>query len=93
LDQRLEYVRQAVPYFPDGYTPAGGKADWVVVSLYVDEEGRVRVPRVDSASSPLLVPNALQAVHYWQFKPPTVNGRPALVYAAFAVSFVERPKN
>jgi TonB family protein len=92
LDTRLEYVRQAVPYFPDGYVSTGEKADWVVVSFYVDEQGQVRVPNVDSASSPLLVRNALKAVHYWQFKPPTVKGKPALVYAAFAVSFVKAPE-
>jgi hypothetical protein len=92
LDNRLERVREAVPHFPAGYTPVGGKGDWVVVSLYIDEEGRVRVPRVDSASSPLLVRNALLAVHYWQFKPATVKGKPALVYAAFAVSFIKAPE-
>ena len=92
LDERLEYLRQAVPHFPPGYTPTGDKADWVVVSLYIDEEGRVRVPRVDSASSPLLVRNALLAVQHWRFKPPTVQGKPALVYAAFAVSFVSAPE-
>ncbi len=92
LDSRLAYVRQAVPYFPDGYTPTGGKADWVMVTLYVDEEGHVRVPHVESASSPLLVRNALKAVRYWQFKPPTVKGQPVIVYAAFAVNFFPAPK-
>ena len=92
LDNRLEYVRQAVPYFPDGYTPAGGKADWVMVTIYIDEEGHVRVPHVESASSPLLVPNALKAVRYWQFKPPTAKGQPVIVYAAFAVNFLPAPK-
>lgn len=92
LDDRLENIRQAVPHYPAGYTPAGDKGDWVVVSLYIDEEGRVRVPRVDSASSPLLVRNALLAVQHWQFKPATVGGKPALVYAAFAVSFVAAPE-
>jgi len=65
----------------------GGKGDWVVVSLYIDEEGRVRAPRVDSSPSPLLVRNALLASHYWQFKPPTVKGRPALVYAGLRGEF------
>ena len=92
LDNRLEYVRQAVPYFPDGYTPTGGKADWVMVTLYVDEEGHVRMPNVESASSPLLVRNALTAVRYWQFKPPTAKGKPVIVYAAFAVNFLPAPK-
>ena len=92
LDNRLEYVRQAVPYFPEGYTPTGSKADWVMVTLYVDEEGHVRVPHVESASSPLLVGNALKAVRYWQFKPPTAKGKPVIVYAAFAVNFLPAPK-
>jgi hypothetical protein len=93
LDNRLENLRAALPYFPDGYTPTGTKADWVMVTLYIDETGRVRVPQVESASSPLLVRNAFRAVHYWQFKPPTVQGRPVLVYAAFAVSFIPAPAN
>jgi hypothetical protein len=87
LDNRLEYVRQAVPYFPDGYTPTGEKSDWVMVTLYIDETGKVRAPNVESASSPLLIRNAIKAVHYWQFKPPTIKGKPVLVYAAFAVNF------
>src|SRR5258708_21654672 len=80
LDNRLEYARQAVPHFPAGYTPAGGKADWVVVSLYIDEEGHVRIPSVDSASSPLLVRNALLAGPHLQVKPPTVKGHAVLLY-------------
>jgi hypothetical protein len=91
LDSRLERVRAAVPHFPPGYAPTGGKADWVMVTLYIDEEGKVRVPRVESASSPLLVRNALLAVSYWRFKPPTVKGKPVLVYAAFAVNFIVAP--
>src|SRR5258708_27693422 len=88
LGNRLEYARQAVPHFPAGYTPAGGKADWVVVSLYIDEEGHVRIPSVDSASSPLLVRNALLAVPQLQFQPPTLTGEPALVDAALPLEFL-----
>ena len=88
LDAPLEFERQAVPNFPAGYTPAGSKADTVMVTFFVDETGRVRIPRVDSAVSPLLVPNAIKAAHFWKFKPPTVKGKPVLVYAAFAMSFL-----
>lgn len=88
LDNRLECVRQALPYFPDGYTPKGNREDTVLISFYVDEQGNVRIPSVDSASSPLLVQNAFKAIHYWQFKPPTVKGKPALVYVAYAVNFI-----
>ena len=92
LDNRLEWLRQAVPHFPPGYTPTGGKQDSVMVSFYVDEQGQVRVPNVDSASSPLLVANALKAVRYWRFKPPTLKGKPVLVFAVFAVNFIRPEK-
>lgn len=91
LDRRLERVREAVPHFPKDYVPQGGTADSVMVSLYVDEEGRVRVPRVESAASPALVRNALLAVRYWRFKPPTVKGQPALVFVLYAVPFIPAP--
>lgn len=91
LDSRLERVREAVPHWPAGYTPAAGREEWVMVTCYIDETGRVRVPRVESSPSPLLVANALQAVRFWRFKPPTVKGKPVLVYAAFAVGFVAAP--
>jgi outer membrane biosynthesis protein TonB len=87
LDSPLEFIRQAVPNYPGGFTPAVGKPDSVMVSFFVDEEGRVRIPNVDSASSPLLIPNAIKAVHFWQFKPPLKKGKPVLVFAAYAVSF------
>ncbi len=87
LDSPLEFIRQSVPVYPDGFTPAVEKPDSVMVSFFIDEEGRVRAPNVDSASSPLLIPNAIKAVHYWQFKPPLRKGKPVLVFTAFALSF------
>lgn len=92
LDSPLEFIRQSVPVYPDGFTPMGGKPDSVMVSFFVDEEGRVRIPNVDSASSPLLIPNAIKAVRYWQFKPPLRKGKPALAFAAYALSFIEAKK-
>ena len=88
LDSPLEFLRQSVPVYPDGFTPAAGKPDSVMVSFFVDEEGRVRIPNVDSATSPLLIPNAIKAVRYWQFKPPLRKGKPALVFTAYALSFM-----
>jgi hypothetical protein len=88
LDSPLEFLRQSVPVYPDGFTPTKGKPDSVMVSFFIDEEGRVRIPNVDSASSPLLIPNAIKAVHYWQFKPPVRKGKPVLVFAAYALSFI-----
>jgi len=92
LDSPLEFLRQSVPVYPDGFSPTKGTPDSVMVSFFIDEEGRVRIPNVDSASSPLLVPNAIKAVHYWQFKPPVRKGKPVLVFAAFALSFIPAGK-
>jgi hypothetical protein len=76
LDSPLEFLRQSVPVYPDGFTPTKGKPDSVMVSFFIDEEGRVRIPNVDSASSPLLIPNAIKAVHYWQFNHRSGRGSP-----------------
>jgi outer membrane biosynthesis protein TonB len=89
LDEgRLYASRSAVPLIPDGYHPVDGKAPQAaLVTFYVDEAGRVRLPNVESAESPLLVPNLIKAIKYWQFKAPTVKGRPVLVYTARALPF------
>ena len=47
----------------------------------------MRLPNVESAESPLLIPNVIKAIKYWQFRPPTVKGRPVLVYSARALPF------
>ena len=92
LDLPLEFIRQSVPVYPDGFILAVGKTDFVMVSFFIDEDGRVRIPNVDSASSPRLIPNAIKTVHYWQFKPPFRKGKPALVLAAYALSFIQPGK-
>ena len=88
----LEDTKSAVAFIPDGFTPLPGDKLKVLVSFYVDEQGHVRLPNVESASSPLLIPNAVKAVEHWEFKPPTVNGRPVLVYTMWSVKFVAFPE-
>lgn len=84
----LESTTGAVALLPDGYAAPKGKAVKAFVSFYVDETGRVRLPNVESAASPALVPNALKAVAHWHFKPPTVKGQPVLVFTLWTVTFV-----
>jgi hypothetical protein len=84
----LESTAGAVALLPDGYAAPKGKAVKAFVSFYVDETGRVRLPNVESAAAPVLVPNALKAVAHWHFKPPTVQGRPVLVFTLWTVTFV-----
>ena len=83
----LERTRATVAFIPDGYQPPPGKPVKAFVSFYVDEKGHVRLPNVEGASSPLLVPNAIKAIEHWQFKPPTLKGKPVLVFAIWTVSF------
>lgn len=84
----LEGTKSAVAFVPDGYAQAPGSPIRVLVSFYVDERGRVRLPSVESAPSPVLIPNAIQAVEHWEFKPPTIHGEPVLVFTTWAVKFV-----
>jgi TonB family protein len=56
----------------------------VTVHFYIDEQGRVRLPAVDRASSQsaeAFAAEALAAVSQWQFEPPMSRGRPVLVSA------------
>jgi hypothetical protein len=78
----------AVALLPAGYEAPKGKVVKAFVSFYVDETGRVRLPNVESAASPLLIPNALKAVAHWHFQPPTVKGKPVLVFTLWTVTFV-----
>lgn len=84
----LALTESTVAYIPDGFQPTAGKPIRVLVTFYVDEAGRVRMPTVESAPSPLLIPNAIKAVSHWVFKPPTLKGKPVLVFAIWTVGFV-----
>ncbi len=60
----------------------------VLVSFYVDGLGHVRLPSVKSASSPALIPDAIQAVKHWEFQPRALRGEPVLVFTTWAIKFV-----
>ena len=87
----LEGIKSAVAFIPDGFTPPPAGVVKVLVSFYVDEKGHVRLPSVESAASPLLIPNAIKAVEQWEFNPPTIGGRPVLVFTTWAVKCVVVP--
>jgi hypothetical protein len=90
LDRPLEFTNAALPRIPLNFKADSDAPVKVFVTFYVDEEGHVRVPNVDSASSPALIAGALKAVRTWTFKPGTVAGKPVLVYAGRSVGFVPR---
>lgn len=82
----LEPLRMVIPPIPSDY-PASAKPPKVLVTFYVDEQGRVRLPNVESSTTPALALRALEAVQYWAFKPPTRKGESVLVYAYRALTF------
>lgn len=86
----LTMVDSTVALIPDGYTPPSDKPLLVLVSFYVDETGKVRLPNVEAAPSPLLIRNAIQAVNHWSFRPPTWRGKPVLAFSLYKVVFVPR---
>lgn len=87
----LQPVRLAVPLLPDGYAAPPGKLVTAIVSFYVDESGHVRLPNVEYAASATVIPNAIAAISRWEFKPPTIQGQPVLVFAKRVVAFRPRP--
>lgn len=85
----LVQTKRAFALLPDGFAAPAGKTVKALVSFYVDETGHVRLPSVESAASPLLIPNAIKAVEHWEFAPPTIKGRPVLVYTLWSVFYIE----
>lgn len=90
LDHPLEITNAALPQLPEGMTATDSNPVKVFVTFYVDEYGHVRVPNVESASSPQLIPGAISAISQWSFKPPQIKGKPALVFVGRAIRFVPR---
>lgn len=67
---------------PPSSVPEGSKGGSVVVSFYIDEQGRVRLPLLsDIQCDDALAAAAYNAVTQWRFDAPTVRGRPVIVRA------------
>lgn len=88
---RLEPIQVRIPVLPAHPVRSDKRPVQVLVSFYVDEQGRVRLPDVESALAPELVASAVQALQQWAFKPPTIKAKPVLVRAMRAVTFREAP--
>jgi hypothetical protein len=86
---KLTFTAATVPFIPDGVVAPQGKPLEALVTFFVDEEGHVRLPSVESAATPLLIANAVKAVSHWRFRPPTIAGKPVLVYTGRSVAFVQ----
>lgn len=86
---QLVPTRVAIPMLPRALVPKDGKPVRALVSFYVDEQGRVRLPNVESSLPPHFVTAAVAAVQQWAFKPPVIKGQPVLVHTMRALTFRE----
>lgn len=81
---QLELKQIAIPVLPSRY---GKQPVRALVSFYVDEQGKVRLPNVESALVPELAVAAVSALQQWTFKPPVLKGQPVLVHALRVLTF------
>lgn len=90
LDHALKPGTTKSPQFPSG-VPTEVHEGQALVELLIDEEGRVCVPRVTSASRPEFGYAAVQAVAEWRFPPPTSGGKPGAVRVSVPFAFSRPP--
>jgi TonB family protein len=74
----LKQISGAPPRYTEALRLQGTGAT-ATVQYVIDEAGRVRVPRVVSASSIDFARTALAAIRQWRFAPPVIDGRQVMV--------------
>ncbi len=79
LDGPLTPVYSAAPTYPARLRPLGFPAGDAVVEFVIDKDGRVRLPRVVSATNEDFGWAAATAASQWVFEVPRHNGRPVPV--------------
>ncbi len=90
LDAPLKIVSRREAPFPL-LAPAGMEAGEAVIECLIDKTGRVRLPRIKSASDDAFGYAAVQAASGWWFEPPLVNGKPVVVREEIPFRFAKRP--
>jgi TonB family protein len=90
LDQPLVPLSRKPPHYPLIEDEFNGPAE-AVVEVIVDDEGRVRLPRLVSATHPAFGEAALSGVANWRFEPPTRGGRSTQVRVRIPFSFAAAP--
>jgi TonB family protein len=84
LDSPLKPVSQRAPVFPLTAKADIGEA---VIEVLIDTDGRVRLPKVVSASEAALGYAAAQAAADWRFESPKIGGKAVVVRARLPFSF------
>lgn len=88
LDSPIKAISRRAPVIPTSFELPKGSA---VVSLIIDEEGRVRLPSVVSETHPGLGASAVQAVSQWLFEAPRSKGDKVKVRVQVPLSFNNTP--
>ncbi|MEO6004480.1 MAG: TonB family protein [Opitutus sp.] len=87
LDQKLTPIYRAMPHYPGAFVGREAPAGQAVIDLIVDREGRVRLPRIVSASQPEFGWAAATAALQWVFKAPRRAGEPTEVKVRIPFEF------
>lgn len=79
-------ISQTGPAYPPEFARTG-EAGRAVVEFLIDREGRVRLPRIVSATQPAFGYAAVQAVSAWRFAEPRIGGKPAVLRLQMPMEF------
>ncbi|HND61684.1 MAG TPA: TonB family protein [Opitutaceae bacterium] len=90
LDAPLQPLARQPAKFPLSVPNEVSKGT-ALIEFLVDQEGRVRLPRLVEASLPPFGYAALQSVAHWRFEPPLSRGHPAVVRVRLPFEFSRRP--
>ncbi|HUR58897.1 MAG TPA: TonB family protein [Opitutaceae bacterium] len=87
LDQALQPLYRVAPLFPAALAGDGKRAGQSTIEFVIDRDGRVRLPRIVSASNPALGWSAATAIGQWVFRAPVRGGQPTEVKVALPITF------
>jgi TonB family protein len=90
LDGPLKPVSRRAPRFPTG-VGADVVTGEAMIECLVDEDGRVRLPRVVTATDPAFGYAAVQACAAWWFEQPKAGGKAAIVRVRLPFNFNSTP--
>lgn len=86
LDRPLQVLYTRAPHYPAGRGSAGEEGE-AEIEVIVDQDGRVRLPQIRSATHPEFGWAAATAVSQWLFETPRKDGKPVDVRVGIPVKF------
>jgi TonB family protein len=87
LDRKPTPIYRAMPHYPGIFVGREAPSGQAVVDVVIDREGRVRLPRIVSASQPEFSWAAATAAAQWVFQAPTRAGAPTEVKVRIPFDF------